>query len=222
MAPSWKQRSNDLAKPATVGGDRATADQPATDSARFAEALAMNPLLAQSAAAMAAATAIGLSITGQFANAFFGALQGALETSNRRSGGEPDVRADVPAGTGAKAPAPEAAPIGTESPKARRKKAVASDVAQVPAKGRGKAQPKAATKPRSVRKIAVGNAADDLKQISGIGPKLEKMLNEQGVTLISQIAAWSEAEIEKFDQVLTLDGRIERDDWVGQARKLAE
>ena len=63
--------------------------------------------------------------------------------------------------------------------------------------------------------------ADDLKQINGVGPKLEQALNELGVYRIAQIASWSEAEIAWIDDALVgFKGRITRDDWVGQARAL--
>jgi predicted flap endonuclease-1-like 5' DNA nuclease len=65
-------------------------------------------------------------------------------------------------------------------------------------------------------------AADDLKRIKGVGPKLEKLLNSLGVTRYAQIAAWDDAEIDRIDgQLGTFQGRIRRDDWPAQARYLA-
>ena len=63
--------------------------------------------------------------------------------------------------------------------------------------------------------------ADDLKAISGIGPKLEKVLNELGVWTYAQIAAWTREEIAWVDDYLSFKGRIGRDDWIGQAVKLS-
>lgn len=60
---------------------------------------------------------------------------------------------------------------------------------------------------------------DDLKKISGIGPKLEQVLNAMGVRSYGQIAAWAAADATRFDQQLKLNGRISRDDWVGQANR---
>ena len=68
---------------------------------------------------------------------------------------------------------------------------------------------------------AVAGAADDLKQLSGVGPALEKKLHEAGVTSFAQIAAWGEAEIAEFDEKLSFKGRIEREGWVEQAKALA-
>ncbi len=62
---------------------------------------------------------------------------------------------------------------------------------------------------------------DDLKMIAGIGPKLEKLLNEMGVYTFRQIAGWGAAEIKWVDERLKFKGRIVRDDWVAQADALA-
>ena len=62
---------------------------------------------------------------------------------------------------------------------------------------------------------------DDLKLIWGVGPKLEKMLNDMGVWHFDQIASWGEAEIKWVDQRLQgFKGRALRDEWVKQAKKL--
>jgi predicted flap endonuclease-1-like 5' DNA nuclease len=69
---------------------------------------------------------------------------------------------------------------------------------------------------------AAAAAADDLKQLSGVGPALEKKLHAAGVTSFAQIAAWTEADIAEFDEKLNFKGRIEREGWVEQAKALAE
>ncbi len=62
---------------------------------------------------------------------------------------------------------------------------------------------------------------DDLKLIVGVGPVLERMLHNLGVTTFRQIARWTEREIAEFDARLPeFPGRIERDQWVTQARAL--
>ena len=64
--------------------------------------------------------------------------------------------------------------------------------------------------------------ADDLKQIKGVGPKLENLLNRLGFWHFDQIASWSDAEIAWVDENLeTFKGRVTRDDWVAQAKVLA-
>ena len=62
---------------------------------------------------------------------------------------------------------------------------------------------------------------DDLKKISGVGPALEKKLHSLGVTKFDQVANFSDEDIEKVDSALDFKGRIQRDDWIGQARSLA-
>lgn len=64
--------------------------------------------------------------------------------------------------------------------------------------------------------------ADDLKRISGVGPKLEATLNELGFYHFDQIAAWTPEHVAWVDARLKFKGRIERDDWIGQARALDE
>jgi predicted flap endonuclease-1-like 5' DNA nuclease len=62
---------------------------------------------------------------------------------------------------------------------------------------------------------------DDLKLIVGVGPVLERMLYQLGVTTYRQIARWTEREIDEFDaRMHEFPGRIRRDGWVTQARAL--
>jgi len=64
-------------------------------------------------------------------------------------------------------------------------------------------------------------APDDLKLIVGVGPVLERMLQQLGITTYRQIARWSERDIDEFDAKLPeFPGRIRRDAWVTQAREL--
>ena len=63
---------------------------------------------------------------------------------------------------------------------------------------------------------------DDLKMLSGVGPALEKKLHEAGVTTFAQIAAWSDADVAEMDEKLSFKGRIERENWVAQAKELSE
>ena len=65
-------------------------------------------------------------------------------------------------------------------------------------------------------------APDDLTKITGVGPQLEKSLNEAGIFHYWQIAAMGEADVAKLDAELKLNGRIERDGWVALARTLIE
>jgi NADH-quinone oxidoreductase subunit E len=64
--------------------------------------------------------------------------------------------------------------------------------------------------------------ADDLKRISGIGPKIEEILNSLGVYHFDQIAAWEPRQLAWVDDFLSFKGRILREDWIGQAKDLAK
>ncbi len=61
---------------------------------------------------------------------------------------------------------------------------------------------------------------DDVKLIGGVGPALEKKLAEAGVTSLAQIAEWTDEDIATFDEKLNFKGRIEREEWVAQAKDL--
>ena len=64
-------------------------------------------------------------------------------------------------------------------------------------------------------------APDDLKLIVGIGPVLERMLQQLGISTYRQIARWTERDIDEFNARLPeFPGRIRRDAWVTQAREL--
>lgn len=62
--------------------------------------------------------------------------------------------------------------------------------------------------------------ADDLKLISGIGPKLEQKLNSIGIWHYGQVAAWTQKEIDWVNAAISFRGRIERENWGPQARVL--
>lgn len=64
--------------------------------------------------------------------------------------------------------------------------------------------------------------AGNLKQIKGIGPKIESALNALGIFHMHQVAAWSRADIDRFDTQLGLKGRIRREQWVEQARQMVQ
>jgi large subunit ribosomal protein L21 len=59
-----------------------------------------------------------------------------------------------------------------------------------------------------------------VKLIGGVGPALEKKLAAAGITSLTQIAAFTAEDIARIDGELNFKGRIEREDWVGQAKDL--
>ncbi|MCV9965623.1 NADH-quinone oxidoreductase subunit E [Pararhizobium sp. BT-229] len=70
--------------------------------------------------------------------------------------------------------------------------------------------------------IAKPATPDDLKLISGVGPKIEGTLHELGIFTFAQVAGWKKAERDWVDGYLNFKGRIDRDDWVKQAKALAK
>ena len=113
--------------------------------------------------------------------------------------------APVPVGQQTSAPKPK--------PKAKVKPKAAAKVE--------KTAPSDADKPALLTQARDGKP-DDLKKISGIGPKLEKELNGAGVFHFDQIASWTSKEVAWADKhLVSFKGRISRDNWVKQAKDLA-
>ncbi|OWY07147.1 NADH-quinone oxidoreductase subunit E [Thioclava sp. IC9] len=112
------------------------------------------------------------------------------------------TEAEAPA-TSKSVPRSKREPVGTEA-----------DAKADTAVSKGE-QPKLLDAPRD-------GGADDLKMIKGVGPKLETLLHSMGIYHFDQIAAWSDAELAWVDANLEgFKGRASRDDWKGQAEKLA-
>jgi predicted flap endonuclease-1-like 5' DNA nuclease len=137
------------------------------------------------------------------------------------------------------APAPgKPAPVKSASAKpaaarsAATKKPAAAETAAAPKIAASKAgAPNAGAAPKkaapAARKAApaAGNAAagkaDNLRRLIGVGPVNERLLKGQGVTTYAQIAAWTAADVKRIEDVLNFDGRIEREQWIEQAKLLA-
>lgn len=114
---------------------------------------------------------------------------------------------------GAEAVEPGAQPPGEEKPAARDD--VRKDQGKAATDGGG-------TRPEGLTE-ARGGKPDDLKQIKGVGPKLEKLLHSMGYFHFDQIAGWGPDEVAWVDENLKgFKGRVSRDKWVEQARVLAE
>ena len=62
---------------------------------------------------------------------------------------------------------------------------------------------------------------DNLTRIWGVGAVNQDLLNENGIFFFEQVASWNEEQIGKFNDILCFRGRIEREDWVGQAKRLS-
>jgi len=142
-----------------------------------------------------------------------GSVTLALELGDTvaRITGEPISRPSVAKRARPAGPAPEKKAVASEP---RKEDEAVPEVVELAATVG--VRPKALNAPRSGK-------PDDLKRISGIGPKLEKALNAVGYYHFDQIAGWTDAEIAWIDDnILEFRGRITRDDWVGQAKAMVE
>lgn len=129
----------------------------------------------------------------------------------------PAQKTETPAAAPAPAPAPE--PVATperESTPEPVAEATAEGVDDGEAEGTGEGtRPAVLDAPRDGK-------ADDLKQIKGVGPKLEKLCNSMGFWHFDQIASWTPDEVTWVDANLQgFKGRVSRDNWIEQAKILA-
>jgi len=145
--------------------------------------------------------------------------EGALGTSRPVSPG--DAKNDEAA---AKQKGTASAPAGASSKGGKAAKTAASAQSTKSAPAAAKAADASPALDDKNRPAAVEKPTepDDLKLISGVGPALERKLNDLGIYTYKQVASWKKAEREWVDGYLSFKGRIERDDWVKQAKALAK
>jgi NADH-quinone oxidoreductase subunit E len=205
--------------------------RPVEDEAEVKSELFSHPL-----ALPAIAVTLGFGAASQIFGFWMGAMSGAMQVSRRIA----DANAPL-GGTAAdeasllKSPKPTIVKtrpavgqiIADASTAVEAAKSVASETtAKVielrpaktePAKaGPVKADP-AKVKPAGA---PVEASADDLKVISGIGPKLEQVLNKMGVSTYAQISSWTDADVSRIEEHFGFPGRVLRDGWIDQASKL--
>ena len=159
--------------------------------------VAVPPLMGHPVAAFAAVSAIGLGMASHLVGTAMGAMQGVA--AQAKAALDQAAKAEIAART---VDGPEPAVV------VRQVKRPARRVGRTTARA-GKTLGKNAAR------------ADDLKAISGIGPKLEQALNGRGIFRFADIARWSASEVERIEAEFGLDGRIARDGWVEQAGRLA-
>ena len=159
---------------------------------------AMN-LLAHPVAGWAAASAVGMGMAAQAWGLWFGAVAVALDkTRSQPVDAKPAERSETVAAVKARA-------------------AAVNLMAEV----QSLAREVAPTRKMPATKRTKAAKRDDLKQLPGVGPKLEQMLNGLGVSTYGEIAGWSETDIARVEERLGLPGRIGRDGWVARASELA-
>lgn len=123
-----------------------------------------------------------------------------------------------------KTAATKSAPVKKAAPKA-----VATKPAPKPVAVKATA-PNTTPKPRAPVKTAAAPKSvpapilpDNLELLKGVGPKLNSLLKSLGVTSFEQVANWSAADVTEIDSKLgTFAGRISRDNWIDQAKLLAD
>jgi NADH-quinone oxidoreductase subunit E len=193
-------------------------------------------LMAQPVVGAVALSALGFGMATQAFGLWMGAVAGAVEASQRV------MNFDLPAGGTV---ADEASLPREQKPVAARTKAAVETLiadakvaaeetvaplvrvqdksprtAPKPPRAKPTAESLADTGPSKPVAIARPRTPDDLKAISGVGPKLETVLNGLGIWTYAQVAALTDGEIVWLDDYLGFKGRIGRDGWVAQAAKL--
>lgn len=184
-----------------------------------------------------------MEVTGQIARQ----LEEERKAAEAKPAAEPEVKPEAPVVKAEPAPAP--AKSKAEKPAAPKVEAKAeTPVKPVKAKAerpepapkvkeaakpavgtKPKAAPKAKAPPAAKAEVAApapklkkaSGKADDLKKIDGIGPKVEQVLKGRGIARFKDLAEMDETALIALDKELGLDGRVLRDDWAGQARRLA-
>lgn len=99
--------------------------------------------------------------------------------------------------------------------------AVASETGADVAKTAKRVATRASKAVKAAMEPIEAEVADDLTQITGVGPAMAKKLNAAGITRFAQIAAMKKAELEALDAAIGARGRVLRDEWAKQAKKLA-
>lgn len=136
-----------------------------------------------------------------------------------RAGTEAPLYRDAAAAGAATKSFATAMPAATLTPAAKPQVAKAPSPTVAPRA----AKPASTGKPTRPKKLSAarGGKADNLQQILGVGPKLEKTLHGLGFFHFDQIAAWTKDEVSWVDDSLSFKGRIDRDEWIPQAKLLA-
>lgn len=190
----------------------------------------VSPLMTHPVAACVAATALGFGIASHMSGLFWGSIEATMAAPLRFAavpgGLEPDVVAT--AKTEPRAPVvvrTARAVEGVAELKTAAKtaaEAVVENAAKVTAEPAVAAEALDGEDMRRPSEREKPERPDDLKRISGIGPKLEQVLNGLGLWTFEQIAVLTAAETAWLDDYLQFRGRIERDAWQKQALELMD
>ena len=200
----------DQAQETVAPSQPATPPKPAADTAPVADAAAPVAEVQQPEAATPAAPAAATGAEDKVLVKPSARLAGQDELAARKGDWKYEKPADA---APAKATPAKKAPAKAKVT-ANKDTSAAATTARAPVAADGK--PEMLDAPRD-------GGPDDLKQIKGVGPKLEGLLNEMGIYHFSQVAGWRKKEVEWADQNLVgFKGRVSRDEWVKQAKVLAK
>jgi len=211
----------------------------ANDRTRPKEMAGAANLMVHPLAGAAALSALGVGLASQTIGVWMGAWAGAAEVSQRLF--QPDDIAGKPANKADPAPAradetralidktkalaarkvrqaPAVKPSAETATAAAKAAPIARATVPAAAQVAARIMPEDFRQPKAAERPA---APDDLKAISGIGPKVEQVLNGLGVWTYAQIAGWTAEEIAWVEDTLGFKGRIGRDGWLAQAATLA-
>ena len=169
----------------------------------------------------------GAPVAGAVAGGAIGKLMGtepAGAGTTAQSSGDtaPKAEAAAPAAPKPKPDAAKPAPVAKAAAPATPTAAPAPEAAPEPGADKdGGDSTEVGTKPAALS-APKGGKADNLKEIKGVGPKLESLLHEMGFYHFDQIASWGKDELAWMDANLKgFKGRASRDNWVEQAKILA-
>ncbi|MCF1466896.1 5' DNA nuclease [Agrobacterium vitis] len=214
------------------------------DTSRGAEMAgsSLHALMANPMAAFAAATVLGFGFATQMTGVMLGSMQTMMDKPARRTkedkaeavpaSGESEVslKPETQAPKSVEAPvsdalalpkvAPARRPVAKAKSKPVKSPAVRSAKKTIGAPVTPIAEPEVKAAPVAVKPARRRGKKVDLKAIGGVGPKVQEMLSKLGVHGLDDIATWTPEDATRIDEELGLDGRILRDDWIGQARKL--
>lgn len=172
----------------------------------------MTALFVQSALLIAIAFIVG-AIAGCLARKAFGA-------AGNEDGGT-IVAAYGLAGPGVQAPRPQAQSAAAREAPATNAPAAPAHEREPEATPETGTGPARGPSPEPAAAQDTVSAADDLKRIRGIGRQNESRLHAAGITTFAQIAGWTKKDQAAWGERLAFPGRIEREEWVKQARALA-
>jgi predicted flap endonuclease-1-like 5' DNA nuclease len=155
------------------------------------------------------------------AGAAAAAKSGAPSPSSQRADAKARQKAEAEARSKAKFAEEEAARAKAEAERLAKEQAEAEAKAKREAElaAREEELARAGVSVRPAREFSVAKG-DELTWIGAIGPYTESRLNEFGVRKFAQIAAWTPSNGRWIDEQLGAPGRVEKEDWIGQAKRL--